>query len=128
MRDRDDSGYVALKIYITGYIPGNKGATYERINSVFAGTKHAGHQVIRKFFSSLTVAGPHGKHTCIVHEALGITMERVLDYLPNRSLRVKEARQFLRQLLIGLDFLHTHAGVIHTGKSDPITRTEAARF
>lgn len=92
-------------------------AIYERINSVSTKAKHGGRNAIRKLLSSFDVQGLQGKHTCIVHEALGITMDYLLDYLPNRSLKLEEVKPFLRQLLIGLDFLYTQTGIVYTGKS-----------
>ncbi|KAK2757686.1 hypothetical protein FQN54_004655 [Arachnomyces sp. PD_36] len=110
----DDPGYIALKVYVTGYTRGNELAIYECINSISAESEHSGRHDIRKLLSSFEIQGSKGKHMCIVHQALGITMERLLDFLPNRSLGLGEIKTFLRQLLIGLDFLHTEAGVIHT--------------
>ncbi|PGH32834.1 CMGC/SRPK protein kinase [[Emmonsia] crescens] len=110
----DNPGYVALKIYVTGYTRGNEAAIYERINSVAAKSNHIGHELIRKFLSSFELEGPHGKHTCIVQQALGITMDHLMPYLENKVLPLDLVKQFFRQLLLGLDFLHSQAGIIHT--------------
>ncbi|KAK2806996.1 hypothetical protein FQN50_005570 [Emmonsiellopsis sp. PD_5] len=82
----DDPGYVSLKIYVSGYTRGNM---YERINAIDAKSKHSGHEDIRKFMSSFEVQGPHAKHLCIVQQALGITMDRLLPYLKNNSLTLE---------------------------------------
>lgn len=75
----DDVGYVALKMYVAGYTRSNEVAVYERINKVAAETKHSGHEHIRKFLASFDVEGPRGKHTCIVQQALGVTMDHLLS-------------------------------------------------
>ncbi|KAK2790212.1 hypothetical protein FQN52_005707 [Onygenales sp. PD_12] len=110
----DDPGYVSLKIYVSGYTRGNEIAMYERINAIAAKSKHSGYEDIRKFITSFEVQGPHAKHICIVQQALGITMDRLLPYLKNNSLTLEAVKPFLRQLLFALDFLHTQAGIIHT--------------
>ena len=116
-REPEDPGYVALKVHVNDYIRGDEVAVYDRIKTATATAKHSGHEAIRKLFSSFEVQGLQGKmHTCIVHEALGMTMDRLLDHLPNRSFRIGEMKPFLRQLLTGLDFLHDQARIIHTGK------------
>lgn len=62
--------------------------------------------------------GPNGKHVCIVFEVLGASISMVLDCNPEYfhgglSLFPKwMAKSILRQVLIGICFLHSH-GVIH---------------
>ena len=62
--------------------------------------------------------GPNGKHVCIVFEALGASISGVLDcnleyWHGGLSLFPKwMAKSILRQVLIGICFLHSH-GVIH---------------
>jgi serine/threonine protein kinase len=109
-----------LKIYVAGYDRGDKVAIYERITSVAEKTKHCGYEHIRKFLASFEVEGPHGKHTCIIQQALGITMEQLFPYLSNNSFPLDLVKPFFRHLLIGLDLLHTYAGIIHTGKTPSI--------
>ncbi|KKZ58530.1 hypothetical protein EMCG_05518 [[Emmonsia] crescens] len=107
-------GYVVLKIYVTGYTRGNEVAIYEHINSVSAKSNHFGHELIRKFCLSFELEGPHGKHTCIVQQALGITMNHLMPNLETKVLHLDLVKQFFRQLLFGWDFLHSQAGIIHT--------------
>lgn len=117
-REPDDPGYVALKVYVNDLFRGNEIAIYERIKAATAKQNHLGHETIRKCLSSFEIQGPQGKkHTCIVHEALGMTMEHILlNYVPDRAFRIEEIKMFILEILIGLDFLHTEARIIHTGK------------
>ncbi|EER37888.1 protein kinase [Histoplasma capsulatum H143] len=92
---------------------GNEIAIYERIKAAAAKQNHLGHETIRKCLSSFEIQGK--KHTCIVHEALGMTMEHILlNYVPDRAFRIEEIKMFILEVLIGLDFLHTEARIIHT--------------
>ncbi|KAG5290300.1 protein kinase [Histoplasma capsulatum G186AR] len=115
-REPDDPGYVALKVYVNDLFRGNEIAIYERIKAATAKQNHLGHETIRKCLSSFEIQGPQGKkHTCIVHEALGMTMEHILlNYVPDRAFRIEEIKMFILEILIGLDFLHTEARIIHT--------------
>lgn len=114
-REPDDPGYVTLKVYVNDLFRGNEIAIYERIKAAAAKQNHLGHETIRKCLSSFEIQGK--KHTCIVHEALGMTMEHILlNYVPDRAFRIEEIKMFILEVLIGLDFLHTEARIIHTGK------------
>ncbi|PGH12471.1 CMGC/SRPK protein kinase [Helicocarpus griseus UAMH5409] len=111
----NDPGYAALKIYVNAYTQSNNEVAINRhINAVSAKTEYVGAKDIRKFLSSFEIKGLHGVHTCIVQQALGITMNHLLSYLPNRTMTLEAAKPFFRKLVIGLAFLHNEAGVIHT--------------
>lgn len=62
--------------------------------------------------------GPNGKHVCIVFETLGASISGVLDCNPEyyhgglSLFPTWMAKSVLRQVLIGICFLHSH-GVIH---------------
>ena len=62
--------------------------------------------------------GPNGKHVCIVSEALSMNVSNLLNTCPEYSHGPRTffpkwmAKRILRQVLIGLCFLHSH-DVIH---------------
>jgi hypothetical protein len=61
-----------------------------------------------------------------VHPPLAISIKAFRRMLPNRALPVSFVKLVLKHLLLGLDFLHTEAKVIHTGESSRIQeRTQA---
>jgi non-specific serine/threonine protein kinase len=53
---------------------------------------------------------------CLVHEALGINLEEFQELVPNCTFEADLVRQSLRSILRALHFLHTEAGIVHTGQ------------
>jgi len=77
---------------------------------------HPGREHIVKILDSFVHSGPNGEHTCIVFEALG---QSVLDFQRNCKrgrLPLEMVRPIARQLLLALDYIHSHCRLIHTGK------------
>ena len=64
---------------------------------------------------SFEISGPHGRHHCLVHEPLGMSLYDLQMRARNRVFSKDVLRTSTRQLLAALDFLHTQAGIIHTG-------------
>jgi serine/threonine-protein kinase SRPK3 len=60
--------------------------------------------------------GPHGKHTCLAHEPLGISFDEMKELTTNGVFEAKLIRQTFRPILTGLEFLHKEANIIHTGR------------
>ncbi|EZF91683.1 hypothetical protein H113_07441 [Trichophyton rubrum MR1459] len=116
LRNTDDGfTYVALKIYVNRYIKRDETAIYDRINAASNVESHPGCRYVRKLLTSFNIQGSHGKHLCVVHQALGMSMDQLLRCFPRRSIPMDSMKRCLRQFLITLDFLHTEAGIIHTG-------------
>ncbi|OJI83058.1 hypothetical protein ASPTUDRAFT_57031 [Aspergillus tubingensis CBS 134.48] len=114
-RDLSDSKHVALKIYVSGTMKSsNEIAVYERINTVE--TDHAGKNLIRQLWDHFFLEGPHGRHMCLVHQPLGLSVDQFLYFFPGRVMNLDALKPCLRQVLGIVDFLHTEAKVIHTGK------------
>jgi serine/threonine-protein kinase SRPK3 len=57
----------------------------------------------------------HGIHTCLIHPPLGISLDQLTPLLPESVMSSSMVRTTIRNVLAALDFLHTEAGVIHTG-------------
>ena len=64
-------------------------------------------EILDDFFKD----GPNGKHICIVTELLGPSL---LDCLPQAGMCLENVKQVTRQVLAGLEYLHTEAKIIHT--------------
>ncbi|XRM42851.1 hypothetical protein ABZX51_006063 [Aspergillus tubingensis] len=90
----------------------NEIAVYERINTV--GTDHAGKNLIRQLWDHFFLEGPHGRHMCLVHQPLGLSVDQFLYFFPGRVMNLDALKPCLRQVLGIVDFLHTEAKVIHT--------------
>ena len=87
---------------------------YKHLNSMT--TSHSGSLLVRTALDSFELTTSGGKYQCLVHKPLGMSMSA----LRNRTLLGKLPEHLLKLTLIhilhALDFLHTEAGVIHTGK------------
>ncbi|PGH07918.1 CMGC/SRPK protein kinase [Helicocarpus griseus UAMH5409] len=112
-RDLGVQKYVVLKLYVTGHRRNHELRVYERMNSVQ--TNHPGTRFIRKLFDHFSVEGPHGLHTCLVLEPLGISASDLMKYIPGQAMTLEDLKPCIRQLLIVLDFLHSLSQVVHTG-------------
>lgn len=111
-----DGEYVALKVYINSSKVLREVAIYEHINGL--DSQHYGRARVRKLLDSFAIAGPHGRHPCLVHEALGMNLEELRDLVPGGVFDSGLIRHCLRDILRGIDFLHKEAQIVHTGLND----------
>ncbi|KAK0823631.1 hypothetical protein LTR73_008324 [Friedmanniomyces endolithicus] len=116
--------YIALKVYINRSKVHRELPIYKHIKSL--NSEHEGRAYIRKLIDSFELSGPHGKHTCLVHEALGMNMEELRDLVPRGAMDGYLVRQFLRPVLRGIQFLREDAHIVHTGQ--PRVRTLGCAF
>ena len=81
-----------------------------------ASIDHPGsHQVVR-LWDSFKHEGPHGKHVCMVFEPMGPNLLALIKHYHYRGIPMEIVRTITRQVLEGLDFLHTQCSIIHTGR------------
>ena len=117
--------YVALKIAIASC----EQATTDREISLYhqlakIGTQHNGFQYLVCLQDFFVHHGPNGRHACFVFEPMGPNLSMMQDLL-HRNLPLKTlkgswkrpfpkqfAKRALREILLGLQFLHT-SGVVH---------------
>lgn len=81
-------------------------------------SSHAGQSCLRpliEFFQAQSPDG-YGTHDCLVHPPLGISLDQLTALLPDGVMTSAMVRTTMRNILAALDFLHTEAGVIHTGR------------
>lgn len=109
-----DSKYVVLKVYVTSQERNHELNVYDRMNSVE--TNHPGRRFIRKLLDYFSIEGPHGRHTCLVHEPLGISANELMKWVPGQTMTLEDLKPCIRQLLIALDFLHSVSHIAHTGR------------
>lgn len=108
-----DHRYVALKVYVNSSARHRELPIYDRINQTQS--NHSGRKCVRMLLDSFEISGPHGRHHCLVHEPLGMSLYDLQMRARNRVFSKDVLRTSTRQLLAALDFLHTQAGIIHTG-------------
>ena len=70
-----------------------------------------GSESVVKMVGHFEVAGPCGVHICIALELLGPS---VLHCLPEEGMCLENVKVVMKQVLEGLQFLHTKAQIIHT--------------
>lgn len=58
--------------------------------------------------------GPHGKHACLVFEALGSNLCDLVRLHDHKGIPLIAVKFICKQILEGLDFLHTKCKIIHT--------------
>lgn len=63
---------------------------------------------------SFEVAGPHGRHFCLVHQPLGMSLYDLKMRARDKVFSKDVLRSSVRQLLAALDYLHNETHVIHT--------------
>ena len=80
---------------------------------------HRGFKHNVTLYESFEFHGPHGKHLCLVTEALSVTLDsiRKLNEDGGRRLSVAVTKRLAKQILYGLEYLHGACGIIHTGTS-----------
>ena len=58
------------------------------------------------------MSGLNGTHECLSLELLGPNLIQCLD--PKTGMALTNVRQIMKQVMEGLDYLHTKANIIHT--------------
>jgi serine/threonine protein kinase len=109
--------YVTLKIGTLEALQGEVGAL-RHLKTIK--TDHPGSLLIRQMLDEFQINNKNGIFHCLVHPPLAISVKAFRSLLPERALPVILVQLIVKQLLIGLDFLHTEAKVIHTGTSNGI--------
>jgi serine/threonine-protein kinase SRPK3 len=110
--------YTALKVYVNSSKKHRELGIYQHVQGL--SSDHAGRCHIRELLDCFEISGPYGRHVCLVHEPLGVTLDEVRDFTQNRVFDEDLVRQIFRPILTGFGFLHNEAQVIHTGKSNEV--------
>lgn len=61
-----------------------------------------------------TVTGPNGKHVCMVFELLSHNLLHLIKQYDYNGVPMDMVRHIARDVLTGLEYIHTHCSVIHT--------------
>ncbi|KIY53613.1 kinase-like protein [Fistulina hepatica ATCC 64428] len=88
---------------------------YRRINAVSPLLQHGGRTCVRKMLEEFELTDEYGKYQCIVHDPLFISLYKFRQECFLESRLTKDlTRACILVILYALDFLHNHAGLIHT--------------
>ncbi|KAG6287050.1 hypothetical protein E4U46_004381 [Claviceps purpurea] len=86
----------------------------EKIREVSRESSHEGPNYLSPLLDQFTHRGPNGDHVCLTFDVLGHDLYIEAATYKGGRLPVKAVKEIVRQLLMGLDFLHRKCGVIHT--------------
>lgn len=78
-------------------------------------SKHHGQAYIRGLYGEFELDGPTGKHLCLVHPPMHMTIRQLQYQNSARKLNVPLLKWTLTNVLKALSFLHDEAKVVHTG-------------
>jgi serine/threonine-protein kinase SRPK3 len=107
--------YVALKVYVDKHRQAqNEKKVYEHLDSI--NSAHPGMQGIRVLRDGFQLLGKNGPHECLIHEPLGLTVKEIRQMSEGEKVSVQILKPMINELLTTLNFLHTEARVVHTGR------------
>lgn len=79
---------------------------------------HNGFHHVIESYDTFEIPGPHGLHSCVLTEVLGTSVHDLrLQETNDPCLSPRLVKTIMRQVLLGLDYLHNACGILHTGAS-----------
>ena len=107
------SQYVALKVVKSA--PHYTEAALDEIELLqcVSSKDPAGKHFVVRLFDNFRHIGPNGEHIIMVFEVLGKNILHLID-IHYRGLPIPVVKSIVKQILIGLDFLHRECKIIHT--------------
>jgi len=88
---------------------------YERASSLEP--QHRGQAYIRGLYGEFEIDGPTGKHLCLVHPPMHMTIRQFQYQNSAHKLNVPLLKWTLANVLKTLSYLHDEAKVVHTGEA-----------
>jgi serine/threonine-protein kinase SRPK3 len=108
-----DNTYYTIKIGTKDNGGRREAEIYEHIKAI--GSQHVGSKHVRKLHEAFELPGPH---YCLVHNPLAMSVDEFQETFPDAQYPNIILKPLISCLLMALDFLHSEAGVIHTGTSN----------
>ena len=75
---------------------------------------HSGRHHVVGLVDNFRHSGPNGSHVCMVFEVLGENLLGLIKRYQHRGVPQHIVKQVAKQVLLGLDYLHTECRIIHT--------------
>jgi serine/threonine-protein kinase SRPK3 len=91
---------------------------YHYLNSLT--TSHIGALLVRTSLDDFEISTPNGSYPCLVLPPLAMSLSQFRGKMPGKRMSEELLKTLLYHLLLALDFLHTEAQVIHTGKRSQV--------
>ncbi|KAK1673543.1 kinase-like domain-containing protein [Colletotrichum godetiae] len=115
-RDLEKHCYATLKVYETGHRQARNEEVVlrhlERLES-----EHPGQKLLRSIKDSFELQGKIGPHVCLVFETLGLSLADIRE-LAGGKLPENLLKGLVYGLLLGIDYMHSVAHVVHTDIQD----------
>ncbi|CAL2041613.1 unnamed protein product [Caenorhabditis brenneri] len=105
VEDSETKSTVAMKI-------GRSGEMYCKKEIEILELVSVGHENVVQFMGHFSVFGPYGKHLVMVFELLGSDLSILLKSA-KKPLSLDTIRKYSKDVLKGLDYIHTNCGVVH---------------
>lgn len=77
-------------------------------------TSTQGSEFIVSLLDDFVVFGPNGRHVCLVFEVLGHNLLWLIRKYDHQGIPIALCKQLSRQMLSGLDYIHSKCEIIHT--------------
>ncbi|CAO3669116.1 unnamed protein product [Umbelopsis ramanniana] len=84
----------------------------ERVST--ANKEAVGRNYVAQLLDHFTHRGPNGTHICMAFEVLGENLLSVIKRYKHRGIPTNIVKQITKQVLLGLEYLHTECNIIHT--------------
>ncbi|EIW67425.1 hypothetical protein TREMEDRAFT_33616 [Tremella mesenterica DSM 1558] len=115
-RDKNSNRHVALKVVKSdGHYTETALDEIQLLSRVVTSSEsHAGRHHVVGLVDHFRHTGPNGSHVCMVFEVLGENLLGLIKRYQHRGVPQPIVKQIAKQVLLGLDYLHTECRVIHT--------------
>lgn len=70
---------------------------------------------MRTVIDHFELTGTHGTHSCLVYEPMRETLKLFQKRMPDSKIPGPLLKAYVRFILLGLDYLHSECGIVHTG-------------
>lgn len=87
----------------------------QRLDTSPSSSIHPGRHHVISLLDHFRHNGPNGTHICMVFEALGENLLRLIKRHNKKGVPIRLVQQISKQVLLGLDYMHRCCGIIHTG-------------
>ncbi|QRV90422.1 kinase domain protein [Ceratobasidium sp. AG-Ba] len=120
-KDREFDRFVSLKILTceaTTALKSKRSDEIELLRKLAATDRsHPGSRHAIEFYDTFEFDGLEGQHCCIVTEVLGRSVDTLRKESADSDLRLSLplVKTIIKQVLLGLDYLHGPCGIVHAG-------------
>lgn len=128
-RDLSAHRYVAIKVYASSQEQAQREiAAFKHLSKVLrdgsAAKELGGVQFIRLLHKSFELGHPRGskKNPCLVYEPMGMSLADFRKVACDGQVPLKLLKPMVPFILAALDFMHTKANMVHSGRPMPINR------